>query len=207
MLGFYITAGIVLFLLLLSLLYIKVIIRVEFFTSPGNTMLIIKASCFSKELQKRYPLRDFNTIPDYLIGSWKKHQEDKKNKEATREKSNPDTSIYYRLVNFGAQYLVIERLDWSSGIGLNNAMYTAIGSGGLWAVKGMLVGFLSSKSRLQDINLQVEPDFNGEKVVSHLNCILKMRIVHIILIAFYFLVLIVRGYFNGFTARKAEPSH
>lgn len=207
MLGFYITAGVILLLLLLSLLYIKVDIRVEFFTSPGNTMLTVKASCFSKELQKRYPLRDFNTILNYLTDAWKKRQEDKKNKEATQEKSNLDTSIYYRLVSFGAKYLVVERLDWSSGIGLNDAMYTAIGSGGLWAIKGMLVGFLSSKSRLQDINLQVEPDFNGEKVVSHLYCILKMRIVHIILITFYFLVLIVRGYFNGFTARKAEPSH
>ena len=207
MLGFYITAGVALVLLLLSLLYIKVNIKVEFFTSPGNTMLTVRASCFSKELQKRYPLRDFNTILNYLTDSWKKRQENKKNKEATREKSNPNTSIYYRLVNFGAKYLVIERLDWSSSIGLNDAMYTAIGSGGLWAVKGTLVGFLSSKIRLQDVNLQVEPDFNGKKVVSRLYCILKMRIVHIILITFYFLVLIVRGYFNGFTARKAEPSH
>ncbi len=207
MLGFYITAGVVLLLLLLSLLYIKVNIRVDFSTSPGNTMLTVKVSSFFKELQKRYPIRDFNTVLDYLTDAWKKRQEDKKNKEATGEKTSPDTSINYRLINFGAQYLVIERLDWSSGIGLNDAMYTAIGSGGLWAVKGMLVGFLSSKSRLQDINLQVEPDYSGEKVVSHLNCILKMRIVHIILITFYFLVLIVRGYFNGFTARKAEPSH
>ena len=208
MLGFYITAGIILFLLLLSLLYIKINIRVEFFTSPGNTMLNLKVSSFSKDLQKKYSLQyDFNAILDYLTDAWKKRQEDKQNKEAPRKKNSLDTSIYYRLVNFGAQYLVVERLDWCSGIGLNDAMYTAIGSGGLWAVKGMLVGFLSSKSRLQDINLQVEPDFNGEKVVSHLNCILKMRIVHIILIAFYFLVLIVRGYFNGFTARKAEPSH
>lgn len=207
MLGFYITAGIILILLLLSLLYIKVNIRVDFFTSPGNTMLTVKVSSVFKELQKRYPLRDFNTVLNYLTDTWKKRQESKKIKETAPEKSSPNTGIYYRLVNFGAQYLVIERLDWSSGIGLNDAMYTAISSGGLWVVKGMLVGFLSSKSRLQDINLQVEPDFNGEKVVSHLYCILKMRIVHIILIAFYFLVLIVRGYFNGFTARKAEPSH
>ena len=207
MLGFYITVGVIVLLLLLSLLYIKVNIKVEFFTSPGNTMLTVRASCFSKELQKRYPLRDFNTILSYLTDAWKKRQEDKKSKETTREKRSLDPSIYYSLVNFGAKYLVIERLDWSSGIGLNSAMYTAISSGGLWAIKGMLVGFLSSKSRLQDINLQVEPDFNGEKVVSHLYCILKMRIVHIILITFYFLVLIVRGYFNGFTARKAEPSH
>jgi len=206
MLGFYITAGIILVLLLLSLLYIKVNIRIEFFTSPGNTMLTVKASYFSKELQKRYPLRDFNTTLNYLTDAWNKRQ-DKKDQEDAQSKGNISTNSYYPLFNFGAQYLVIERLDWSSSIGLNDAMYTAIGSGGLWAVKGTLVGFLSSKSRLQDINLQIEPDFNGEKVVSRLYCILKMRIVHIILITFYFFVLIVRGYFNGFTARTAEPSH
>lgn len=207
MLGFYITAGIILFLLLLSLLYIKVNIRVEFFTSPGNTMLNLKLSSVFKDLQRKYQLHyDFDTILDYLTDAWKKRQE-KKDKEDTQSKGNLSTGSYYHLFNFSTQYLVIERLDWSSNIGLNDAMYTAIGSGGLWAVKGMLVGFLSSKSRLQDINLQVEPDFNGEKVVSRLYCILKMRIVHIILITFYFLVLIVRGYFNGFTARKAEPSH
>lgn len=205
--GFYIIAGIVLLLFLLSLLYIKAIIRVEFFISPGNTMLTVKVSLFFKELQKKYPLQsDFNTILNYLLGSSKKSQ-DKKGGEATPAKGNLSTSNHYRLLNFGLQYLVIEHLDWRSNIGLNDAMYTAISTGGLWAVKGTLVGFLSSKSRLQDINFQVEPDFNGEKVVSHLYGILKMRIVHIIFITFYYLVLIVRGYLNGFTAGKAEPSH
>lgn len=207
MLGFYITIGIIALLLLGSLLYIKINIKVDFSASPDGIMLIVKASCFSKELQKRYPPRDFNTILNYLTEARKKSQEDTKNKEPARGKRNVAPSIYYRLISFGGKYLIIERLDWSSGIGLNDAMYTAIGSGGLWAIKGVLVGFLSSKSRLQDINLRVEPDFNEEKAVSRLYCILKMRIVHIILITFYFLVLIVRGYFNGFTARKAEPSH
>lgn len=205
MLGLYICTGIVLVAFLL--LYIKVSINVEFFTSPGNTMLTIKVSSIFNQLQRRYPLRDFNTIYTYITEAWKKRKEKKEDPPKNESKGKLSSRTYYSLVTFAMKRMVVERLDWKSYIGLDDAMFTALSSGGLWAVKGIITGVLSSKTRLQDINLQVEPDFNSDKLVSHLYCILKMRIVHIILIAFYFLVLTVRGYINGYRPGKADPSH
>lgn len=205
MLGLYIGTGIVLVVFLL--LYIKVSINVEFFTSPGNTMLTIKVSSIFNQLQKRYPLRDFNTIYTYISEAWKKRKEKKEDPPKSESKGKLSSRTYYSLVTFAMKRMVVERLDWKSYIGLDDAMFTALSSGGLWAVKGIITGVLSSKTRLQDINLQVEPDFNSDKLVSHIYCILKMRIVHIILIAFYFLVLTVRGYINGYRPGKADPSH
>jgi len=206
MLGLYICTGFVLAVLLFSLLYIKVRINLEFYTSPGNTMLAVNISSIFSRLQRRYPLRDISAILNYATEAWKRRQE-KKEEPSGSKKGKLSPGAYYSLATFAMKRMVVERLDWKSYIGLNDAMYTALSSGGLWAVKGIFTGLLSSKTRLQDINLQVEPDFNSDKLVSHIYCILKMRIVHIILIAFYFLVLAVRGYINGYRTGKAGPSH
>ena len=202
MLSLYIGTGVVLVLLILLLFYIKVSISLELAANPGNTILTIKVTSAFKKMQKKYLLRDyFNTILNYLDYPLNK------NKKKPKEKAPIPPGSYYRMFNLVTRYLVVEQLDWRSYLGLDDAMYTAIGSGSLWAVKGALIGFLSSKSKLQDVHIQVEPEFNQEKLVSNLYCILKMRIAHIILISVYFLVLIVRGYFNGFATGKAEPSH
>jgi len=205
MLGLYIGTGFVLVAFLFSLLYIKVKLNLEFSISSGNTLLTVTVSSVFKQWQKRYS-QDINAIPDYVAAAWKKHQE-KKETPSESKKSKPASGAYYSLATFALKRMVVERLDWKSRVGTNDAMYTALSSGGLWTVKGILTGLLSSKTRLQDIDLQVEPDFDNAKLVSHLYCILKMRIVHIIFIAFYFLVLTVRGYINGYRAGKADPSH
>jgi hypothetical protein len=201
MLSLYIGAGVVLVLLLLSLFYIKVSISLKLVSNSDNTILTMKITSIFKPLQKEYLLHDFNTILNYLDNALSK------NKKKPEEEAQLPSGSYYRMFNLATRYLVVEQLDWHSYLGLNDAMYTAVGSGSLWALKGMLIGFLSSKSTLQDINIKVEPEFNEEKLVSQLYCILKMRIVHIILILVYFFFLIVRGFFNGFATGKAEPSY
>jgi hypothetical protein len=93
---------------------------------------------------------------------------------------------YYKISRMYLKYLLIENLDWRSSIGMNDAMKTAIASGSLWAFKGIIVSQLSNKSRIEKIFLNVSPDFVSSFFLSRLNCILKMRIAHIILIGFYY---------------------
>lgn len=198
MLGLYIGIGILFSVLLLSLFYFRVNVSVDFYTSPGNTVLTVKAISRFYQMQKRIPLRDLTSI-------WDKHQ--KNQEDQNKDKAKLWLGDYLRLGNFAIKHLVVEKLDWKSYIGVGDAMITALSTGSLWAVKGMLTGFLSSRARLLELSLIVEPDFNNEKLVSHINCILKMRIVHIILIALFFRVLIVRGYINGWTTGKTNSSY
>ncbi len=103
---------------------------------------------------------------------------------------------------------VIEKLQWESSIGGRDAMLTALHTGVFWAFKGMVVSFISHNSKLEQVKLTVEPDFQTTSFFSKISCILKIRIVHIITIAIYIIVWKVRWWVNGYTARASEqPSH
>ena len=101
--------------------------------------------------------------------------------------------------------ILVKKLEWNSIIGFENAMYTAIGAGSLWAIKGNLLSFLSSVTHLEACFVHVQPDFSTSTLSSQICCILKLRIVHIILIVVYAFGLNVRGYWRGIS-RKAKPS-
>ncbi len=82
----------------------------------------------------------------------------------------------------GGRKLRLEKLDWETYIGLGDAMDTAICSGGLWAIKGNIIAFISARKRLELMKIKVQPDFSGKRLTSRLYCIVKMRLVHIIFI-------------------------
>ena len=103
------------------------------------------------------------------------------------EKKDNRPEIYSRIgiidvILVGNKKLRIEKLEWKTVIGLENAMDTAICTGGLWAIKGSFIGFISARSRLEEIKIEVQPDFSEIKLASHLDCIVKMRTVHIMII-------------------------
>ncbi|HEX3010764.1 MAG TPA: DUF2953 domain-containing protein [Syntrophomonadaceae bacterium] len=107
-----------------------------------------------------------------------------------------------RLTSRIFKFMVIEEIEWKTRAGSENAMDTALMTGFLWSFKGMIISSISSKTKLQRLVLSNEPDFNKPGIHSYLVCILKMRIVHIIIIASYILAIKVRGYFNGYSRRK-----
>ena len=87
-------------------------------------------------------------------------------------------------------------------------MFTALDAGIFWDVKGMIVAYISNIRELEQVKLAVQPDFQKPIFFSKINCILKMRIVHIITIAIYILVWKVRWWVNGYTAKSSEqPAH
>lgn len=114
---------------------------------------------------------------------------------------------YYRLFQQGVKHMIIERMSWNTVLGLDDAMQTALGTGSVWALKGSLAAWISSHSRLQDLNLEVKPDFSHITCNTNLSCILKMRIAHIIFIIIQAASLYVRGYIRGTTAGKSRSSH
>jgi hypothetical protein len=103
----------------------------------------------------------------------------------------------------------MEKVEWKTTVGINDAMYTAIITGLFWSIKGVIISIASRKSRLQNLTIDVQPDFSRTAITSRLICILKMRIVHIIIINTYAFVLKVRRYINGYGTGKttAKSSH
>ncbi len=114
----------------------------------------------------------------------------------------------YKLVNKTLHYITIDELAWKTTTGHENAAKTALNTGILWMLKGNVLGPLSRKCKLKTVKVNVVPDFGRPAFFTSFTCILKIRIVHIMIIASYAIVIIVRWWINGFPARtKVEPSH
>ncbi len=106
-------------------------------------------------------------------------------------------------------YTVIEKMIWKSRVGGGDAMLAALHTGLMWTIKGLTIIFLGNISRLKKVQIAVEPDYLSAEFESQIDCILKMRIVHIIIITFYLIVWKVRWWINGFAAstRRQQPSY
>lgn len=112
------------------------------------------------------------------------------------------------LIRLGLQDASVENVNWVTHIGLQDAMQTGIGTGILWAIKGVAVSMVSIRSRLEKLTLKITPDYNSQIFSSNLNCIIRLRIVHIIFIKVYLNYLIVRRYINEHRSGKATgPPH
>ncbi|MDD4801405.1 MAG: DUF2953 domain-containing protein [Syntrophomonas sp.] len=110
------------------------------------------------------------------------------------------------LIIMTLRYIVVEKLDWISTVGSKDALHTALGTGMCWTLKGIIIGILSSRCSLAGLRLDVKADFDNPSFLSSFTCILKMRLVHIIIIEIYAIIIKVRWCLNGFSART-EPSH
>lgn len=92
-----------------------------------------------------------------------------------------------KISGFFLRCLIIQRLEWKSALGCGDAMYTALANGTLWGVKGSITALLSSRSRIEKLDLFVRPEFSQKCFESRVYCIFKMRIVHIIFVTIYFI--------------------
>ncbi|MFC5774676.1 DUF2953 domain-containing protein [Ectobacillus antri] len=71
----------------------------------------------------------------------------------------------------------IKKFLWRSYIGTGDAAYTGITAGGLWSVKGIILGILSTYMKIAKApELEVTPVFQGEITTSQLECTITFRI-------------------------------
>lgn len=84
-----------------------------------------------------------------------------------------------------SRLLIIQRLEWKSVLGVDDAMTTALANGSLWAFKGSITSLVSRQARLGQVELMVNPDFAKKHLESRIYCIFKIRIVHIIFMTAY----------------------
>lgn len=75
---------------------------------------------------------------------------------------------------------------WDSAVGAGDAMWTALAAGSYWALKGMLLGYVSKRMQLEcEPAMSVEPDFEQARYDTRLECIARMRIGYAILAALH----------------------
>jgi hypothetical protein len=78
--------------------------------------------------------------------------------------------------------VTIKHLEWQTLIGVGDAAYTGMMTGALWAVKGGIIGLLSSYMRMKEMpQLSITPHFQASVIHTRLICMFQFRIGYAIL--------------------------
>ncbi|WP_099158780.1 DUF2953 domain-containing protein [Virgibacillus ndiopensis] len=71
----------------------------------------------------------------------------------------------------------VHKLEWNTFFGTGDASSTGIIAGGIWAVKGSLIGFIDTTSHLScKPIMSVSPHFQRKYINSKFDCIVSIRI-------------------------------
>lgn len=107
--------------------------------------------------------------------------------EEVEQEQNHFIKKFHQLHTMGKRLLKrisIDSLCWQTSFGLGDAMQTGMGAGALWALKGGVVGFLSTYFALKkNVEIDVRPIFQGEGVYSEVKTTVSFRLFFIILSA------------------------
>ncbi len=88
-----------------------------------------------------------------------------------------------RLLDYCARrYVVFEKIGVDIDFGFGDAMYTGIFTGLLNGFVYSVLGIIHHCSDLRDMQVNIQPDFDGTKLNTHAECILRLKNVHIIVI-------------------------
>ncbi|MDR4948866.1 DUF2953 domain-containing protein [Neobacillus cucumis] len=80
------------------------------------------------------------------------------------------------------QRVTIKHIEWQTLIGVGDAAYTGMMTGALWAVKGGIMGLLSSYMRMKEMpQLSINPHFQASVIHTRLICMFQFRIGYAIL--------------------------
>ncbi|ALX48366.1 DUF2953 domain-containing protein [Lentibacillus amyloliquefaciens] len=83
---------------------------------------------------------------------------------------------YHDMTTIILERLRFERFSWVTEVGAGKAPITGVLTGGIWSVKGMITGLLSSKSHFDHKPLlEVIPLFNQKQIDSKVDCMITIR--------------------------------
>jgi hypothetical protein len=88
-------------------------------------------------------------------------------------------------------------LNWSTKLGFNNAAYTGLISGFIWAIKGNIISYLDHNIfPVRDQSLHVEPVFSGKLFSFTIKGIFRTHLGNIILTGVKFMLFRIKGGFK-----------
>ncbi|QQY80639.1 DUF2953 family protein [Keratinibaculum paraultunense] len=85
-------------------------------------------------------------------------------------------------LNYILDKIILKQLTWKTKIGFNDAFLTAIVYGSIWSIKSVLISFILTNKEIEYLDFDVEAIFNKEELNVLFNCIIRIRMVYIIII-------------------------
>ncbi|RDW16359.1 hypothetical protein CWR48_17090 [Oceanobacillus arenosus] len=159
----------VLILLILLLLFSRVYIRLQYTLNNKHQQLLLRMTILKIRFYKKnidisgMPVDvetvDFKTFPDEM-----KHFI--KNVKDSKEK-----------IDHILKQVTIHRFYWSTTGGTGDAFLNGIASGAIWALKGMMTGYIAENGNLAcRPRIEVLPTFQTAEFMTSIDCIISLRL-------------------------------
>ncbi|HLR34378.1 MAG TPA: DUF2953 domain-containing protein [Tissierellales bacterium] len=163
---------IILIAILLIILFLPINIKIKF-NNENRSKLVVKITL----------LKDLINLP---VSFKNKDKNSSKNKEKNNYLDNIFLNKKY-IIYFLKKSKVLQ-FKWTTIVGFNNAATTAISTGTLWSIKYNVVAFFFRDKPIEDFFINVVPEFNKNKFNTEVICIIKTKVVHIIIIGLWILI-------------------
>lgn len=106
------------------------------------------------------------------------------NKKRKIKKKSSFGQFYFNkdLLNYILDKITLKRLIWKTKLGFNDAFLTAIVYGSIWSIKSILISFILANKEIEELDFDVKAIFNKEELNILFDCIIKIRMVYIIIV-------------------------
>ncbi|WP_236908277.1 DUF2953 domain-containing protein [Clostridium sp. Cult3] len=123
---------------------------------------------------------EFNISISYLFGLFSPEIYPFDKKKKTRGK-NSIKEVYTRgLMDYIWDKISFEKLTWKTNMGFKNAYLAAVVYGSIWSIKSIVISLILANKEIDEVDIDVNVNFNEELLDILFNCIIKIRMVYII---------------------------
>jgi hypothetical protein len=188
-------ALIILFILLVIIIISKITIILEYYHGNDNDHLKLEFKLWFGliKYKKEIPMIkiDENSPTVVFETETQKGQSDGKTKEDTKQVSKEkmvrsfkdfDTLLkhvvkLHSIVQNFLKKVRVSNIEWHTAIGVGDAAYTGMLAGGLWSIKGGIIGIISNYTRLMEMpRMSVTPFFQQTVSQTRFKCMIQFRI-------------------------------
>lgn len=106
---------------------------------------------------------------------------DKKNKDKKDELAAGAMDLYKNILKYILSNAKVDCIRCNIIVGLDDAYYTAITTGMLWALSGSLISMLAVHNTIDDLDININPNYKSMSFDIDLYCIIKTKTVNIII--------------------------
>ncbi|CAG9608904.1 DUF2953 domain-containing protein [Pseudoneobacillus rhizosphaerae] len=190
-----IIALIIIIILLVTFILTKLTVILDYYHGNDNDHLKLEFKIWFGiiKYKKEIPMIkiDDNSPTIVVKEKTKKGRDEKTSKEEEKQIDKKDILNYLhntkellnhvvKLHNISKSFfskVSVRRLEWHTVIGVGDAAYTAVATGGIWAVKGSILGIISHNMKLKEMpRMTVTPYFQYKVSQTRIRCMIQFRI-------------------------------
>ncbi|MFT8321674.1 MAG: DUF2953 domain-containing protein [Bacillus sp. (in: firmicutes)] len=187
--------GIIFFLLLLLFIlicFIKLTVSVQYYHAKDNDDVSIEIKALGLiKYKKKIPLIKVDDNSPTLVVKEETEINDSAENKKTKQFSAEDlldtfsntrellkhVISFHRIMRYFLSKVTIKQIEWYTIVGLGDAAHTGTISGAIWAVKGAIIGLISSYMKMKDLpKINIYPQFQRIQSETLFKCMIQFRI-------------------------------